>query len=187
MRDDDLDPIDEQRRQGALTAEQAQREQEGLLRMRGTRYAGMRRETFCAMLHVSHLACFAAPLLALTLPVLVSVELSLAVYLAVAAAGLALPLAAWALYRHRDPMIDAHGRVVLAWLISAMVYAVVCAALSVIFVGVLLGTLLLGAHIAASVFGAVQASQGRLWRYPLTLPFLRLPPRLERAFARRRA
>ena len=62
---------------------------------------------------------------------------------------------------------DAQGKEVMNWVIFIGIYSIVSAVLIIVLVGVLL--LLLGA-VAVLVFailGALQASKGQFYRYPL--------------------
>jgi hypothetical protein len=80
--------------------------------------------------------------------------------------GFFVPLILW-LTNRGNPRYDAQGKEVMNWVIFIGIYSIVSAVLIIVLVGVLL--LLLGA-VAVLVFailGALQASKGQFYRYPL--------------------
>jgi uncharacterized Tic20 family protein len=83
------------------------------------------------------------------------------------------PLIIWLAKREDSPEIDAHGKESLNFQISMLIYNAVSAILCLVLVGfVLLGVL----HILNIVFviiAAVRASEGKLWRYPLTIRLIK--------------
>jgi uncharacterized Tic20 family protein len=88
-------------------------------------------------------------------------------------AGLVVPIVIWQLKKAELPGIDAHGKNVLNWIISAIIYAMV----GVILVFAVIGTPLL---IALGVIGVIfpivagiKANNGELWKYPLAITFLK--------------
>ncbi len=93
------------------------------------------------------------------------------------------PLVVW-LIRREDPDVEPHAREALNFHLSLVVYALggVVVALILLFtiIGVVLLPLLLliflvlvVAGIALSILGAVRASEGTLYRYPLNLRLIR--------------
>lgn len=83
--------------------------------------------------------------------------------------GLLLPIIMWATNREKNQQVDEHGKEILNWIISLFIYCVAGGILSIIGVGFLI---LIAAGILAFVFpiiGAVKASNGEFWKYPLTL------------------
>jgi len=88
-------------------------------------------------------------------------------------AGLVVPIVIWQTQKDKMPALDAHGKMVANWMISAIIYSVV----SVILMFVLVGFLtILAVAVMAIVFpiiGAIKANNGELWEYPLTIKFLK--------------
>lgn len=93
------------------------------------------------------------------------------------------PLVVWLLYR-RDPAVEPHARAALNFHLSMLIYALAAVVLLVVLVLTIIGILLvplllllvLGLvifEIVASVIGAMRASEGRLYRYPLSLQLVR--------------
>lgn len=72
-----------------------------------------------------------------------------------------------------------HARMALNWQLSFVIYALVSALLALIFVGFVL---LIAISILDTVFciiAAVKAERGELWKYPVTIPFLKVQPQAE--------
>ncbi|MEM6787537.1 MAG: DUF4870 domain-containing protein [Myxococcota bacterium] len=87
--------------------------------------------------------------------------------------GLILPIILWQTKKDELPGIDAHGKAVTNWIISEIIYGVVCVILTLVIVGAFLLMALALASIAFSIIGAVKANKGELWHYPLTIKFLK--------------
>ena len=70
-------------------------------------------------------------------------------------------------------MIDRHGKSVANWLISGMLYGLICGILTLVVIGVA-GLMVLGfAGVAFAILGGLKANEGELWKYPLTIEFLK--------------
>lgn len=86
--------------------------------------------------------------------------------------GWLLPLGLWLAMKDKSRTIDLHGRIVMNWLLSQLIYAVFFGFLSVVLIGipflVVLGILML----AYPVIGAIKASSGEIWSYPGSIRFL---------------
>ena len=86
-------------------------------------------------------------------------------------AGFAVPVGLWLARRRESLVIDAHGRVVLNWMISHLIWWVIGVVLSFLVVGL---PILWGLAILTVVFplvGAYRAWKGEVWSYTLSLPF----------------
>jgi uncharacterized Tic20 family protein len=71
------------------------------------------------------------------------------------------------------PGLDEHGKNAVNWLISAGIYAVVSVLMVLVIVGI---PMLIALGIASIVFpivAAIKANNGELWKYPLSITFLR--------------
>ncbi|MEP7213288.1 MAG: DUF4870 domain-containing protein [Acidobacteriota bacterium] len=94
--------------------------------------------------------------------------------LLVPVAGLVVPIVIWQTQKDKMPALDAHGKMVTNWIISALIYAAVSIPLILVFfLGVL--TLLTVAimGIVIPIIGGIKANNGELWEYPLTIKFLK--------------
>lgn len=88
-------------------------------------------------------------------------------------AGLIAPIIIWQIKKTELPEIDAHGKVVVNWLISAFIYAVISIALSLILIGIPLMFVLCVLSIAFPIIGGIKANEGQLWKYPLTIEIVK--------------
>lgn len=88
---------------------------------------------------------------------------------AVPLAGLIVPIILWQVKKDDLPGIVPHAYVVLNWIVTSLVYALICFILTFIFIGIL-GFIALGiATIIFAVIGGVKANNGELWEYPGTI------------------
>ncbi len=84
-------------------------------------------------------------------------------------AGLVLPIVLWQIKKNEYPFVDVHGKIVVNWLISLLIYSV----LSLLTVGIYgLGILGLLGCIFQIVAG-IKANQGEVWEYPISIKFVR--------------
>lgn len=89
------------------------------------------------------------------------------------------PLVLWLLRRDDDPFVAEHARDAVNFNISALLYIVGLIALTIVTFGlglvVLVPVLLVGlpAWLIVTIVAAVRASEGRSFRYPLTIQFIR--------------
>jgi len=90
------------------------------------------------------------------------------------------PLIIWLLKKDEFPEVDAHGKESLNFQISMLIYAAALGAISFVLLFVLIGFLLLPLFgvlyfldIVLVIIASIRASEGRLYRYPLTIRFLK--------------
>jgi uncharacterized protein len=88
-------------------------------------------------------------------------------------AGLIAPIVIWQLKKDELPGIDAHGKNAVNWIISAMIYAVVCVLLVFVIIGIPMLMTLGAAGVAFPIIAAIKANHGELWKYPLSITFLK--------------
>ncbi len=88
--------------------------------------------------------------------------------------GIVLPIVLWQTQRDKIPALDAHGKMVTNWMISATIYGVVSFILMFVLVGFLTGAAVWLMAIIFPIIGALKANnEGELWSYPLTIKFLK--------------
>lgn len=91
-------------------------------------------------------------------------------------AGWVLPIVLWQVKKDDMPELDVHGRIVVNWLLSTLVYGAIGVALMMSVIGIPLGLPLLLvlciANIVFSVIGGIKANSGEVWHYPLTFRFV---------------
>jgi uncharacterized Tic20 family protein len=79
------------------------------------------------------------------------------------------PLILWLIKRQELPSVDAHGKESLNFQISVTIYMAVAAVLMLVIVGFFLMIGIAVASIVLVVIAAIKASNGELYRYPLTI------------------
>ena len=101
-------------------------------------------------LHLSQLAGFVVPL-----------------------AGWVLPIVIWQMKKAEIPGLDAHGKVVANWLISEVIYLTVAVILMFVLIGIPILIVLGIIGVGFPIIGGIKANNGKLWKYPLSIPFLK--------------
>lgn len=84
-------------------------------------------------------------------------------------AGVVVPVLLWQLKKDELPGIQSHAYVVLNWIISSLIYGVICFLLLFVAIGVLGFFVLALLTVVYSVVGGVKANDGELWPYPGTI------------------
>jgi uncharacterized protein len=87
--------------------------------------------------------------------------------------GIVLPIVLWQTQKDKIPGIDAHGKMVVNWMISVTIYTIISVLLILVLVGILLIIAVAIMGIAFPIIGAVKANNGELWDYPLTIKFIK--------------
>jgi uncharacterized Tic20 family protein len=103
--------------------------------------------TWCVMCHLSALAGFVIP----------------------GAGHILGPLIVWLVKRGESAEIDAHGKEALNFQISMLIYNVVAGILCLLFIGFALLAVLHVLNVVFVIIAALRASEGQMYRYPLTL------------------
>jgi uncharacterized Tic20 family protein len=114
--------------------------------MNGTTEPGNVR-TWCVFCHLSALAGFVIP----------------------GAGHILGPLIIWLIKREDASEIDAHGKEALNFQISMLIYNVVAGVLCLLLIGFALLAVLHILNVIFVIIAALRASEGQMYRYPLTL------------------
>ena len=88
-------------------------------------------------------------------------------------AGLIAPIVIWQIKKDEMPEIDAHGKAVVNWLISALIYGFISFLLCLIVIGVPLMFALGVLSVVFPIIGGIKANEGRLWKYPLSIEIIK--------------
>jgi uncharacterized protein len=88
-------------------------------------------------------------------------------------AGFIAPIVIWQIKKDESPMIDEHGKIVVNWIISSVIYGCICLLLSFLLIGIPLLFVLALLSLIFPIIGGVKANNGELWKYPLTIQFLK--------------
>lgn len=148
---EELERLEQLRRQGALTDAEFAQAKESLLRgLPPLRNVEAETRQWAMFLHLSQLLGFALPL-----------------------AGWLVPILIWQIKKNELPGLDAHGKNATNWIISELIYAIASALLCFVCIGI---PLLIAVGICGIVFpiiAGVQANDGKVWAYPVTMRFFR--------------
>lgn len=83
------------------------------------------------------------------------------------------PLVVWQLKRESDPYVDAQGKEALNFQISVSLALLVSTLLLKVVIGFPLIALVSVGALVLTVIGGIKANEGRPWRYPFCLRFLK--------------
>ena len=95
------------------------------------------------------------------------------IVLGFALAHVVAPLVIWLLKRAESPLIDTTGKEVLNFQLSFTLYFAIAWALCWLLIGFLILPVLLVIWIVCIILAAVRTSNGELYRYPMTIRFLK--------------
>jgi uncharacterized Tic20 family protein len=83
--------------------------------------------------------------------------------------GVIGPLVVWLIKREQSAFVADQGKEALNFNISVLLAAIVCGVLVLIFIGILLGVALFIFWLTMTIIAGIKASEGVLYRYPVTL------------------
>lgn len=98
-------------------------------------------------------------------------HLSLLAGLIIPLGGFIVPVVIYILKKDELPGLEPHWHVVVNWMLSALIYSVVCVVLMIIVIGFLLIWVLGLLALVFPIIGAIKANDGVVWSYPLTIRF----------------
>ncbi len=85
--------------------------------------------------------------------------------------GIIAPIVIWQTKKDELPKLDRHGKNAVNWIISSFIYAIVSGLLCLVFIGIPLVLALIVMNIVFPIIAAMKANEGRVWKYPLAIPF----------------
>lgn len=85
--------------------------------------------------------------------------------------GIIAPILIWQMKKDELPKLDQHGKNAMNWVISSIIYAIICVPLCFVIVGIPLLIVLGVLGIVFPIVAAVKANEGTAWKYPLAIPF----------------
>lgn len=83
------------------------------------------------------------------------------------------PLIIWLAKRGDSVELDAHGKEALNFQFSMLLYSIVAGILCLVLIGFALLAILHVANVVLVIIASLKASEGTLYRYPLTIRFLK--------------
>jgi len=110
---------------------------------------GMEVNQFCMLMHLSQFASYIVPVL-----------------------GIILPLVMWLTNKDESNIVDQHGKNVVNYMISSFIYLIIGFILTCVFIGIPLIIAVAICSIIFPIIGAVRASEGKLYSYPITIRFI---------------
>ena len=82
------------------------------------------------------------------------------------------PLVVWLAKRDEAREIDLHGKEAVNFQLSMLIYNVVAAVFCIILIGFVFLAVLWVLNAVLSIIAAIKASDGELYRYPMTIRFI---------------
>lgn len=87
--------------------------------------------------------------------------------------GWVLPLILWQTKKDTSEFIDANGKIVMNWIISSLIYGIICFLLLFIIIGAFLLPALGLCSTILTIIGSIKANNGEIWPYPLSIHFIK--------------
>jgi len=83
------------------------------------------------------------------------------------------PLIVWLAKRNDSPEIDENGKESLNFQISMLIYNVIAGVLCLVLIGFILLAILHILNLVLVIVASIQASEGKLYRYPMTIRLIK--------------
>ncbi|UZD22864.1 DUF4870 domain-containing protein [Algoriphagus halophytocola] len=173
---EDLVQLDELLKKGVISQDEFEKAKKKILGSGsfgvGNNLLGLNENTYCFLIHIAMLLGFVHVIL-----------------------GLIVPVVLWSLNREQNRTIDMHGKNVINWILSLMIYMGIClimvfplsnlmnisynfsidiSALPSLFSGFLPISILMFLNLVFILIASLKASVGKFWRYPLAIRFFKL-------------
>ena len=149
---DEIEKLDRLRQSGALTEEEYQSAKAAELRQSEPfptlSARPLDEKTWAAILHLSQFCGFILPI-----------------------AGLVVPIILWQIKKNESAVIDRHGRIIANWLVTAVIAGAVFSLLCFVLIGIPLLVILCLLCVIFPIVGAIKASNGEAWAYPMSYRF----------------
>jgi len=82
------------------------------------------------------------------------------------------PLVVWLIKRGESPAVDEHGKESLNFQLSMLIYNIIAGILVLVLIGFVLLPILHVLNVVFVILASLRASEGTLYRYPITIRFL---------------
>jgi uncharacterized Tic20 family protein len=83
------------------------------------------------------------------------------------------PLIVWLAKRSDSPEIDEHGKESLNFQISMLIYNVIAGLLCLVLIGFIILAILHILNLVLVIVASIQASEGKFYRYPITIRLIK--------------
>lgn len=87
--------------------------------------------------------------------------------------GIIAPIVIWQTKKDEMPAIDEHGKNAVNWIISVIIYALICVPLIFVIVGIPLLIILAILNVVFPIIAAIKANEGQVWKYPMAISFFK--------------
>lgn len=87
--------------------------------------------------------------------------------------NLIVPIIIWSMKKDEFPMVDAHGKEVINFQISMTIWMIISGVLIFLLIGIPLLILLAILQVVFIIIGAIKADNGELYKYPLSIQFIK--------------
>jgi len=88
-------------------------------------------------------------------------------------AGLVVPIVLWQIKKNDIPIIDVHGKIVVNWIISALIYGAGAFLLTFVLIGIPILIAIAIVGIVFPIIGGIKAMNGEVWSYPMSLKLIK--------------
>ena len=105
-----------------------------------------------------------------TIPVLIHLSLYAGIF--VPYAGLVLPIVLW-LTNRQNPQAEINGKEVVNWIMFLTITGIISVILTILLIGYLFILILVLMALVCPILGAIKASRGELYRYPMFFRLLK--------------
>ncbi|RJE85687.1 DUF4870 domain-containing protein [Paenibacillus sp. 1011MAR3C5] len=83
------------------------------------------------------------------------------------------PLLIWLIKKDQSPYVNEHGKESLNFQISILIYCIISSILIIVFIGVLLLIAIGITWFILVIIASIKANEGSVYRYPLTIRFIK--------------
>ena len=87
--------------------------------------------------------------------------------------GLVAPIIIWQTQKNKYPILDEHGKAVVNWIISELIYAAIGFVLIFVVIGIPILAVLGILGVVFPIIGGIKANNGELWHYPMTINIIK--------------
>ena len=87
--------------------------------------------------------------------------------------NLIAPIVIWSMKKDEMPMVDTHGKEVINFQLSMTIWMIISAILIILVIGIILLIVLALLQLIFVIIGAIKADSGELYRYPMTIQFIK--------------
>ena len=147
-----LEDLERLRQSGTITEEEFQREKQKIMsadeKLIPRDALGMEENTYLMLMHLSQFVGYILPLV-----------------------GFVAPIIMWAINKDKNEKVDMHGKNIMNFMLSWLIYAIVSSVLILLLIGIPLLIVLGILQIIFIIIATVKANTGEYWKYPLSIPF----------------